>query len=128
MKMIWVTFQKKGFHRYPDAPEDVSYLREVHRHIFKFKVGVEVTHDNRDIEFHQFLNWLEGLFAESVLNVDYKSCEMIANDIYAKIEEEFGALRCFISVAEDGECGAFMTYGFDDPKTEQMVALAAEGE
>lgn len=121
MKMIWVTFQKKGFHRYPDAPEDVKYLRDVHRHIFKFKVGVEVTHDNRDIEFHQFLNWLEGLFAETVLNVDYKSCEMIANDIYEQIVLQYGELRCFISVAEDGECGAFMTYGFDASAESQAV-------
>lgn len=120
MKMIWVTFQKKGFHRYPDALEDVSYLRHVHRHLFKFKVGVEVTHDNRDIEFHQFLNWVEGLY-EGILDVDYKSCEMMANDLYRKIEEKFGSLRAFISVAEDGECGAFMTYGFDAGDEAQAV-------
>ena len=120
MKMVWVTFRKKGFHRYPDAPEDVKYLRDVHRHIFKFKVGIEVGHDNRDIEFHQLLNWLEGLY-EGELDVDYKSCEMMANDLHASIVEKYGQVRCFIEVAEDGECGAFMTYGFDVCAESQAV-------
>lgn len=124
MKMVWVTFQKKGFHRYPGAPEDVKYLRDVHRHIFKFKVGIEVTHDNRDIEFHQMLNWLESLY-EGTLDVDFKSCEMMANDLHEKIVEKYGHVRCFISVAEDGECGAFMTYGFDNGSESHAVIAGA---
>lgn len=123
--MIWVTLQKKGFHRYPDAPEEVKYLRDVHRHQFHFKVGVEVTHDNRDIEFHMFQTFLEGLFDSGDLNVDYKSCEMMANDLYEEIEKKYGKLRTFISVAEDLECGAFMTYNFDDAREELAVMHAA---
>jgi hypothetical protein len=55
-KMIWVTFQRAGIHRYPDAPDDVGYLANNHRHQFKFKVSIEVFHMNRELEFHQLVS------------------------------------------------------------------------
>ena len=68
-KMIWVTFRKEGIHKYPAALDDpklatgdeydVSFLGYPHRHIFHFKVAIEVFHDDRDIEFIQFKRWLE---------------------------------------------------------------------
>ena len=61
---IWVTFKKEGIHKYPAALEDpalatgdeydVSFLGYPHRHIFHFKVEIEVFHNDRDIEFIQF--------------------------------------------------------------------------
>ena len=89
--MIWVTFQKEGIHKYPAALEDpklatgdeydVSFLGYPHRHIFHFKVEIEVFHDDRDIEFIQFKRWLEKLYSEKTLELDYKSCEMICDDL-----------------------------------------------
>jgi len=71
-KMIWVTFQKEGMHKYPAAltdptlatgdEYDVSFLGYPHRHIFHFKVWIGVTHTNRDIEFIQFKRWLLNLY------------------------------------------------------------------
>jgi hypothetical protein len=68
-KMIWVTFRKEGIHKYPAALDDpklatgdeydVSFLGYPHRHIFHFKVWIEIFHDDRDIEFIQFKRWLE---------------------------------------------------------------------
>src|SRR5210317_2327921 len=93
-RMIWVTFRKEGIHKYPaalDDPklatgdwDDVSFLGYPHRHIFHFRVGVEVFQNDRDIEFIQFKRWMERLYTEvdsstSVLQLDYKSCEMIAD-------------------------------------------------
>ena len=109
MKKIWVTFQKKGIHRYPQAAtesdlEDVSYLGYPHRHLFKFKVTIEVFHDDREIEFHQFLNWLESLY-EGTLELDYKSCEMIADDLAVQIKQKYSGRYLRIEVSEDGECG-----------------------
>ena len=59
--LIWVTFRKEGIHKYPAALDDpklatgdeydVSFLGYPHRHIFHFKVGIEVFHNDRDIEF-----------------------------------------------------------------------------
>ena len=50
---IWVTFQKEGIHKYPAALDDdrlheVRFLGYPHRHIFHFKVEIEVFHDDRD--------------------------------------------------------------------------------
>ena len=34
---IYVKFTKEGIHCYPDAPEDVEFLKNPHRHIFHFR-------------------------------------------------------------------------------------------
>ncbi len=109
-RMIWVTFQRAGIHHYPGAPEDVSYLRYPHRHIFKFKVSIDVLHENREIEFHQFLNWLESLFTKGTLTLDYQSCEMISDNLYEKIQNEYPGRKVIIEISEDGECGSVSEY------------------
>ena len=119
-KMIWVTFQKEGLHKYPAALDDpnlatgdeydVSFLGYVHRHIFKFRVSIEVFHDDRDIEFIQFKRWLEKLYAESTLTLDFKSCEMISDDLYLQINERYPGRDVNIEVSEDGENGSLTQY------------------
>jgi hypothetical protein len=115
-KTIWVTFRKKGLHRYPAAEQmdDVKYLSHPHRHLFWFRVGIQVFHNDRDIEFHQFLNWLESLYDSSSLQLDYKSCEMISDELYIKISEKFPGRFVEIEVSEDGECGSTIKYGQTD--------------
>ena len=92
-RIIWVTFQKEGIHRYPAAESDpnlktgdmydVSFLGYPHRHIFHFTVGIQVWHNDRDVEFIQFKRWLEQLYSgeQNILSLDYKSCEMISDDL-----------------------------------------------
>lgn len=114
-RKIWVTFQRAGLHRYAQAQEsptltDVSYLGLVHRHLFKFKVAIEVYHNDRDIEFHQFLNWLESLYSTNVLELDHKSCEMISDDLYSKIQSRHPGRYIRIEISEDGECGSDIEY------------------
>jgi len=119
-KMIWVTFQKEGLHKYPAALDDpnlatgdeydVSFLGYVHRHIFKFRISIEVFHDDRDIEFIQFKRWLEKLYAESTLTLDFKSCEMISDDLYLQINERYPGRDVNIEVSEDGENGSLTQY------------------
>jgi hypothetical protein len=116
MKMIWVTFRKAGLHYYPAAGtqglEDVEYLRYSHRHLFHFKVAVEVFHDDRDIEFHQLLNYLESNLTTEKLN--HKSCEMIANDVFFLVREKHqhkdNDRKVIVEVSEDGECGVTADY------------------
>jgi hypothetical protein len=114
MKKIWVTFRKIGFHRFPKAsnPEfhDVAYLKYEHRHLFYFKVSINVLHNDRDIEFHQFLNWLESLYNTGVLQLDDKSCEMLCDDLRDKIHEKYPNRHLVIEISEDGECGAECHY------------------
>jgi len=119
-KMIWVTFQKEGIHKYPAAltdpnlatgdDYDVSFLGYPHRHTFHFKVWISVTHDDRDIEFIQFKRWLEKLYAEGTLQLDYKSCEMMSGDLFDTISNKYPSREIWIEVSEDGENGSFIKY------------------
>ena len=119
-RSIWVTFTKEGIHKYPAAlndPElatgdeyDVSFLGYPHRHTFHFKVQIQVTHNDRDIEFIQFKRWLENLYKEDLLQLDYKSCEMIADDLYLQINNKYPGRFVVINVAEDNENGCQIEY------------------
>ena len=137
-RSIRVTFKKEGIHKYPaalDDPklatgdwDDVSFLGYPHRHIFHFRVRIEVRHNDRDIEFIQFKRWLERLYSgtnngtnnegsqeqsstdSEVLLLDYKSCEMIADELYEKISAKYPGRFVEIEVSEDGENGCLITY------------------
>lgn len=116
-KSIWVTFQKVGFHYYPAAisePQlaDVSYLGNKHRHLFKFKVTIDVFHQDRELEFHQFLNFCESLFDKNTIDIDSKSCEMLADDLYFNIAQKYPNRNVQIEVSEDGEVGSTTQYLF----------------
>lgn len=124
-RKIFVQFQKEGIHKYPAAATDpalatgdqydVSFLASPHRHIFHFRVWIDVFHNDRDIEFIQFKRWLENLYKDSILTLDYKSCEMIADDIYIKIAERYPNRAVWIEVAEDGENGCLIKYELSRP-------------
>jgi hypothetical protein len=119
-RMIWVKFAKEGIHKYPAAATDpalatgdeydVSFLGFPHRHIFQFQVWISVTHNDRDIEFIQFKRWLEKLYSEKTLELNFRSCEMIAEDLYAKINARYPNRAVQIEVSEDGENGAVMKW------------------
>lgn len=114
-KMIWVTFALEGVHCYPQALVDtqlvdVSFLGYPHRHLFHFKVWIEVFHDDRDIEFIQFKRWLTNLYGTGVLDLNNHSCEMIADDLYVKIAQRYPSRAVIISVSEDNENGCEISY------------------
>ena len=109
-KTIWVTFQKEGIHKYPDAPDEVDFLRYPHRHMFHFKVQIEVYDNDRDIEFFIFKRWLESLYADNILQLDYKSCEMMADDLAKQIKDKYPGRQLSIDVSEDGENGCHVEY------------------
>ena len=113
-RYIWVTFSKPGFHYYPaaqtdDSLEDVSYLGNKHRHLFKFKVQIEIFHNDRELEFHQVLNFCESLFDET-LDIDSKSVEMLSDDLYDVLATKYPERDMVITVSEDGECGSEIHY------------------
>ena len=122
-RMIRVTFKKEGIHKYPAALDDpslatgdeydVSFLGYPHRHIFHFRVGITVTHNDRDIEFIQFKRWMEKLYAEKTLELDYKSCEMMSDDLFEAIAERYPERSVHIEVSEDGENGSLIRYDYD---------------
>jgi hypothetical protein len=126
-RQIWVTFRKEGIHCYPAAATDpmlntsdeynVAFLASPHRHIFHFRVSIDVFHNDRDIEFIQFKRWLEALYSgsNSVLELNYKSCEMIADDLYVQIAARYPSRCVTIEVSEDGENGCSISYNLTRP-------------
>ena len=131
-RKIWVTFRKEGIHCYPAAATDprlntageydVAFLANPHRHIFHFRVSIDVFHNDRDIEFIQFKRWLESLYngSNTVLELDWKSCEMIADDLYVQIADRYPGRAVVIEVSEDGENGCSISYNLTRP-TQSIV-------
>ena len=125
IRTIFVRFQKEGIHKYPAAATDpalatgdeydVSFLATLHRHIFHFEVTIEVFHNDRDIEFIQFKRWLENQYSQNILALDYKSCEMISDDLYEVIATRYPDRNIIISVSEDNENGATISYNKTQP-------------
>jgi len=118
-RQIEVKFTKEGIHKYPAALtdpklatgdwDDVSFLGNPHRHIFHFYVSIGVQHNDRDIEFIQFKRWLERQYDTGVMHIDYKSCEMLAEDLIKLIAERYDRSMT-VRVYEDDENGAVLKY------------------
>ena len=117
---VYTQFVKRGFHRFPEAATDpryvtgdnfdVSHLGTRHMHYFYFKVWVEVRHENRDIEFIQLREWLENLYDQGDLEVDFKSCEMLSDDLYEKLAERYPGVEIRIDISEENINGSYTEY------------------
>jgi len=127
-RQIWITWQREGIHKYPaaltdPALADVEFLGYPHRHIFHFRVWIDVFHNDRDLEFIQFKRWCESLYSSdnSVLSLDHKSCEMIADDLYIQIAQRYPGRVVHIEVSEDGENGALIRYELTKPNLNIVI-------
>jgi hypothetical protein len=127
-RQIWITWQKEGIHKYPAALEDpnladVQFLGYPHRHMFHFRVWIDVFHNDRDLEFIQFKRWCESLYSGqgSVLSLDHNSCEMMADDLYIQIAGRYPGRVVHIEVAEDGENGALIRYELSQPNLNIVI-------
>lgn len=119
-RYVRVPFQKEGLHRYPAAStdpklktgewDDVSFLGNEHMHYFFFKVQIEVFTDDRDIEFIQFSRWLQRFYESGVLKLDYKSCEMMGEELIDKIKQQYPGREIIVEVYEDNINGAVLNY------------------
>lgn len=101
---VAATVKVPGMHNWPEAPDEVSFLRHKHRHMFHIKVTVEVDHDDRAVEFFTLQKEIVA-----VLNLRYVkhegiylfgnySCEHIAKDLF-----DFHPNIQMVTVSEDGE-------------------------
>ena len=119
-RYINVKFVKEGIHRYPAAAtdpklktgswDDVSFLGNEHFHYFHFVVTLEVFENNRDIEFIQFRRWLENLYSEKTLNIDFMSCEMLCEALIEKIKVKYPGRYMKIEIYEDNINGGILEY------------------
>lgn len=108
---IWITFTKEGIHKYPAAAglPGVEFLQHPHRHIFHFRVELDVMHDDRDVEFILFKRELEGLYevgGPDPLEMNNKSCEMLARELAAYVGSNYPGRNTTVTVSEDNENGA----------------------
>jgi len=88
-----------GYHCWPEAPDEVFFLRNIHRHKFIVEVEFPVSFD-RQLEFFIVQSKLK-----IALTIDFgqnASCEVVASSILHYFLEE-GYKPTVVSVSEDGE-------------------------
>lgn len=117
---VYCTFQKEGYHYFPGADtnpvyatggwDDVRHLGLKHMHYFNFKVWVEVSHNNRQIEFIQLRRWIENLYSTGTLELDHQSCEMLSDALYEKLSERYPGMEIRIDISEEGINGSYTEY------------------
>lgn len=107
--MIWaiIKLQKEGLHYWKDAPTEVAFLRNKHRHLFHIVVYIQQNQSvDRDVEYIQFKHFLETL---KIINDERDSCEAIATNLKELIEDYFNNTRKVkVEVTEDNENGALV--------------------
>lgn len=112
---IVVFFTMPGFHHYPEAPEDVAFLRDRHRHLFHFRLYFRVSHHNRDLEFFQQAQKVKQLLRSEFgepCEFENCSCEMVADWFLDRFQSE----GCFkVEVSEDGENGSVVEIEREEP-------------
>jgi len=102
-KVIVITTSFEAIHHWPDCPiEEVSFLKNPHRHIFHVTAKFTVSHNNRDIEFiakkREVEQYVDVHFRSK--NLGALSCEDIAEALFSTFNASF------ISVYEDNENGS----------------------
>lgn len=118
MKTVYAKVSFEGIHCWPDAPDEVMYLRNSHRHIFNVKAFVEVSQNNREIEFIMLGHILNAMFkglasgdTNGVWNMGTMSCEDVAEMVISHIRYKLGLLcdtYVAVRVDEDGENGCIV--------------------
>lgn len=111
---IVVKNQFEGVHRYKDAPKQVDFLRDYHRHIFTIKSKIQVFHDDRELEFIIVKRFIDEFINKNIREqqqtywfMDNLSCEQVCFMIYSILKEQYGKTRKIsIEVSEDGENSA----------------------
>jgi hypothetical protein len=109
MKVLVETYNEvKGLHYWPEAPEEVGFLRYKHRHIFCIRCYFAVDHTNRERELYITQDMIKEYiynkypYSEHCIDFEDMSCEMIAVDLTTNLD----CVCC--EVLEDGKGGALV--------------------
>lgn len=107
MKMYIITNNViEGFHKWKKAPEEISHLRNRHRHLFYIICEFSVNHGDREIEIQTMQKQIKQYIHKNYGNpaeFGNLSCEMIAMEIINHYEN---CSSC--KVLEDNEGGAIV--------------------
>lgn len=108
---IYVKTQFAGLHCWKDAPDDIAFLRSLHRHTFHVKVTVEVTHNDRQVEYFQLKRILDGFIGMCYHEKEFEySCEQIAESIMRFLRNERKFSVTSVDVNEDGDNGSIVVF------------------
>ena len=109
-------FEIEGLHCWPGVIKTActeKYLVDPHRHVFKIRVKVPVTHTDRDVEFIEFAHAIKSKMLATfkgstsfTANFLSMSCEAIGVWILEKFPQVVS-----VEVNEDGESGALVERG-----------------
>ncbi len=101
---IVVRYTAPGWHFWPGAPIHRAYLAYKHRHLFYAEVEIEVFDDDREIEFHDVLDFCRTKFDGGDLKS--LSCEHMARGLLMSLLDQYGTeRRITVTIYEDNEVG-----------------------
>ena len=114
---IVVKLTVEGLHHWPECPiEEVSYLKDLHRHIFYITCKKEVSHTDRDIEIIQLKHKIQDFLKQFWWSKEYNchlfnrmSCEDIASQLVMNFQLNY------CQVLEDNENGAEIIETLPEP-------------
>lgn len=109
-EQVFCSLVVEGTHCWPNCDiEEVSYLRNSHRHLFYIKAFKQVFHSDRDVEFIEFQHDIKSYLHNKYFNDHLRlhefgalSCEMLAKELI----QQFDLVRC--EVNEDNENGSIV--------------------
>ena len=107
MIRIVVKTQFTAYHAWPGCPfEEVSFLRNTHRHIFHVTIKWEVRHEDRELEFFMLKNAVDQFIRQEWEGRDLgsHSCEKLCTILSKRFPK-----ASFVSVYEDNENGVEYT-------------------
>ena len=101
---ILVKTNFEGLHQYVGAPNEVAFLRDLHRHTFCVEAEIEVFDDDRELEFIMVKRALNKFLYTKPFD-STASCEQMATQIIKFLEGKYGNRHMCVTVLEDGENG-----------------------
>lgn len=115
-KYIIVTNNFKGYHRYAEAPANVQFLQNIHRHVFNIKTTIEVFHNERELEFFRLQDKIERFIRRHynqkweayIEGIYIGSCEALAEALVLYLKETYPGRHVRVEVWEDNENGAIV--------------------
>ena len=98
--------QREFIHCWPEAPEEVKFLRDPHRHMLHIRVKIAVYHDDRDIEFIMLKHKVNTLLLRKF--PDRTSCEQVGEYLIEELQYFYGKRHMEVEISEDGENSAII--------------------
>ncbi len=101
-----------GIHNWPEAPDEVAFLRYPHRHHFHVEVECRADHEDRELEFFMVKSVIDRFISGTcqpyhprmwnLLDLGRTSCESLASSIAVYLQAQYK--RPFtVTVREDAE-------------------------